>query len=199
MACMQTLPAGAVVGRAFTKGPTPAPSQPAAQSLPLGAPSTRPWPPTPAQQHDHLLDALLVLAVRLLLGAVGAARHLPLDVRPDAAQLLQGVGWGGGWGGGARAVVRLARSKSRGSPALRCAAGWCSRRGTHLCTHACMQQGRDKPMQAACRPGRSAACQPTNLRQLRHAIQRQQGRQVGSCAFGLAVAILAIGAGRRLC
>jgi hypothetical protein len=41
-------------------------------------------PLSPAQQHGELGDACLVLPVRLLLGAVGAASHLPFDVRPDA-------------------------------------------------------------------------------------------------------------------
>lgn len=67
----------------------------ACAAVDVGAMAARcaaPRPPhAPAQQRDHLLDALLVLAVRLLLGAVGAARHLPLDVGPDAAQLLRGM------------------------------------------------------------------------------------------------------------
>ena len=58
-----------------------------------------PQPHSPPQQGDQLLDARLVLAVRLLLGAVGAPRLLPLDVRPDATQLLLGSKGQCGWQG----------------------------------------------------------------------------------------------------
>lgn len=155
-----------------------------AQWMPAPTPRTAPTqqadtPCPPAQQRDQLLDACLVLAVRVLLGAVGAARHLPLDVGPDAAQLLRR---GAGNGTACTAWAQREQSVRVGNAARQ-------RRNAaavHDATKArstLMGYGLPRP--------------PTRLRQLRHLVHGQQRRQLaglGAVAVAIAVAV-AVGAG----
>ena len=129
------------------------------RSLPAGHPPT-----PPAQQHDQLRNALLILAVRLLLGAVGAPRHLPLDVRPDARQILR-------WYGAYR--VPLAQgSPASGTEPAECKGAPSGEQSSFLIQHIPARQ------------------HPAHLRHLRDLVQRQQRRQVcrrGRLAVGAAV------------